>query len=139
MPEEREDEKKVHSDLDDAVESLSNLAQGLAGKLLGPRVASTEGAVVNEDFDKALDEVGSTLGSLLSAAGEAMKEHSTAPDQAVEATVEKVQSGHKAQAEDGWSPFVQGASVFAEGFGKMSSDILDSLVAKDIRPSGGEE
>ena len=133
MPEERKDPER--SDLDDALEGLSGLAHGLVGKLLGPRATPKgQGVVVNEDVDKALDDVGSTLGSLLSAAGEAMKEHSTAPDAAVEATVEKVQAGHKADGRDGWSPLVEGASAFAEGFGKMSTDLLDGLMAKDIRP-----
>jgi len=135
-----EDEKKVTSDLDDAIDGASKLVRGLAGKVLGSRVAGEEeGTVVTEEFDQTLEETSGFLGGLLSAAGEAMKEHSTAPDQAVQATVDKVKEGHEAKASDGWSPLVQGASTFAEGFGKMGTEILDSLVAKDIRPTASAE
>ncbi len=135
-----DDEKKVSSDLDDAIDGASKLARGLAGKVLGSRVAGEEeeGTVVTEEFDQTLEEAGGFLGGLLSAAGEAMKEHSKAPDRAVQATVDKVKEGHEAKAEEGWSPLVQGASTFAEGFGKMGTELLDSLVAKDIRPAAEE-
>ena len=129
-----DDEKKASSDLDDAVDSVARLASGLAGKVF---MAQEPGAqpVVNDDVDSALEDVGATLGGFLAAAGEAMLENSTAPDKAVDATVEKVKGGHAAPESEQWSPLVQGASTFMDGFGKMTTDILDSLAAKDTRSS----
>ena len=131
-----DEEKKVSSDLDDAVDSMARLASGLAGKVFKAQDPEAQ-PVVNDDVDAALDDVGATLGGLLAAAGEAMRENSTAPDKAVDATVEKVKGGHKAPESEQWSPLVQGASTFMDGFGKMTTDILDSLAAKDTR--SGEE
>ena len=125
------DEKKS-SDLDDALDAVAKLASGLAGKAFKAPNAD-EQPVVNEEFDKAVDDVGATLGGLLSAAGEAMREHSRAPEKAVDATVEKVKHGHEAEASENWSPLVEGASTFMDGFGKMTTDILDSLASKDTR------
>ena len=129
-----DDEKKASSDLDDAVDSVARLASGLAGKVFKVQDPAAQ-PVVSDDVDAALDDVGATLGGFLAAAGEAMRENSTAPDKAVDATVEKVKEGHAPPESDQWSPLVQGASTFMDGFGKMTTDILDSLAAKDTRSS----
>ena len=130
------DEKKVSSDLDDAIDSVAKLASGLAGKVFNAP-SKSDTPVVDEDVDEALDEVGAKLGGLLAAAGEAMREHSTAPDEALGAAADKMRDGHQAPKSETWSPLVQGASSFLDGFGKMSADLLDSMTAKNVRP--GEE
>jgi hypothetical protein len=127
------------SELKRGLDDLGKAAQGLAGRLLGPRFDEREDPerpAVNPEIDDAVQELGDTVGHWLRSAGEGLQEEPDKLGKALDRTMDlaKDEVKHEPDAQ-GWSPLAQGARVFSEGLGAVAGQLFDRVADQAAGPS----
>jgi len=113
------DERAPRSVLEDGVEDLSRVVEGVAGLLLG-RTGDAESPepgrpVISDDVDQAIQDLGGAVGQVLLAAGDHLQR--TAGDEPQGATEDT-------------TPLVHGARSLSRGLGALAADLLGGLQGK---------
>lgn len=119
---------KTSSQVEDTLDDLAKMAYGVAGKLLGPKATKgrvdPDKPVVSEEVDQVLEDIGSSMGRILKAAGDGLL-----GDQADETA--------ETPDDEGWSPLATGAKHFAKGLTKLGNELASQ--AKKATGSGDAE
>ena len=103
------------SQLQDGLEELQNLMGGLASRLLGPNAAKRmeidpEKPVISPEVDRAIEDIGDTIGRFLTQAGDELKRAANKPAQDGRGDDPEGTEPDADQPElEGWSPLVIGA------------------------------
>lgn len=139
-PAEGSEESRSRSELEEGVEHLGRALGGVMSKLLGEKVTGirleADRPVIGAEADQALDELGSTAGRWLRAAGEGLKRHPASPGQALETMLEERHA--PVQTEEGIAPLTAGLKNLAGGLYKSTEAVLDKVAPRKARPEGGE-
>ena len=132
------DTSHKESELDRGLESLGKVVEGVAGRLLGPKVLGKgelpDGPALSEDADRAIEEAGETVGKLLNAAGVALKEHPLDPSAAVRTA--QAHTDDPVPTPEGYSPLVGGMRSLGGGLFKVAEGVLDKVAPRKPKPPG---
>lgn len=120
------------SELDEGLASLNRVVNGVAGRLLGPRILGRdtlpETPAISPEADAAVERAGEVVGRILHTTGEALKEHPLDPVGLLDA-VQHPTDGPVPAAE-GWSPLAGGLKTFGEGMMAVAEGVLDKVAPK---------
>lgn len=122
------EDKHTRTVLEDGVEDLTRVVEGVAGLLFGRQAPaatddthetddteaeeSTGGPVISEDVDRAIQDLGSAVGQVLLAAGDHLQRG----------------AGENVEDEDdSATPLVHGARSLGRGLGALAGELLGSL------------
>lgn len=120
------------SELEQGIEALGRTLTGVTARLLGPKAVGKqelpEGPALGVEADKALEEAADTMGRLLHAAGEGLKEHPLDPVEAAKTAQTHVED--PVEGKNGWSPLVTGLGELGEGLLKVTEGVLDAVAPR---------
>ncbi len=119
---------KNTSQVEDTLDDLARMAYGVAGKLLGPRATKgrvdPDKPVVSDEVDQVLEDIGSSMGKILKAAGDGLLgDQPEAPP---------------AEDDEGWSPLATGARHFAKGLTKLGNELASQARKATASTEAGE-
>ena len=124
------EEERNKSLLEEGIDDLGRMVDGLAGRLLGPGATNgrydPEEPVFGEPVDQAISDLGAAFGRVLAAAGDQLQRSSG--EEPADAD------------EEADTPLVHGARSFARGLSAATTELLASVatpVAHD-EPAGEE-
>lgn len=136
-----EGEAPHRSELEEGVEHLGRALGGVMSKLLGEKITGipvdAERPVIGAQADQAIDELGSTAGRWLRAAGEGLKRHPGSPGQALETMLEERHA--PVETEEGVAPLTAGLKTLAGGLYKSTEAVLDKVAPRKPKAGAGEE
>ncbi len=111
------EEEREKSLLEEGIDDLGRMVDGVAGRLLGPGVTSgrfdPDEPVFGEPVDQAISELGAAFGRVLMAAGDQLQRSSG--EEPLEAD------------EEAETPLVHGARSFVRGLTAATSELLASV------------
>lgn len=128
------------SDLERGLESFGKVLTGVTGRLLGPKAIGREelppDVTISPQADEALQRAGNDLAKLLAAAGEGLKAHPLAPEEAVRTA--RAHADDPIEGKDGWSPLTTGIVTFGDGLAKVAEGVLDKVAPRKPKPDAAE-
>jgi len=123
---------RVASELEEGMHHLGRTMGGLATRLLGSKVTGIEidpeKPVISKEADQAIDELGSTAGRWLDAAGKGLRAHPSSPS----AALDEMMSQREVEVDppEGVAPLTAGLRSLAGGLYKSTEAVLDKVAPR---------